>query len=146
MAAKEVEFRQGDFLFRWIGKNHMVIFPHPSLFTKSCIAMTGLPVKKVIHIPFFHRVNKLCLNHMDSSYNESTQPLTIDFEVGHGQSSISGKHAESLWSEGACMESKPKEEFGEGFEYEGREYTLSLTSVNGDLILPVLYIQKEGSV
>lgn len=141
----ETKEKIGDFEFRHIGGNHIAIYPHPSIYSNSCLTMTGSAVKKYIQIPYLHRIVKLVLIHYTSTVGtKSTDKLNVSLECEAGGSSILSKLTDFLFGEDSIIESEFIEPFGENFEYEPRSWALSLNSTSTDLVLPVLYIQKIG--
>lgn len=140
----EKQETRGDFRFRHIGGNHIIIYPDPNKFTYSCIPMTGSAVKKFIDISYLHRIVKLVLIHLSSAYAKSTDDLTVTLELEQKRSIISPYFTDKLFSEAHIEKAEFIENFGEEFEYEPRVWSLSLTSTNTDLVIPVLYIQKLG--
>ena len=141
----EKQEKIGNFLLRFVGKNHIIVFPHPDIYTNCCIPMTGADVTVEITIPYFHRINKLVLIHLDSSYDKSTDALDVDFECKQGKSTISPKWTDMLFQEDNIAVAEITEVFGEGFEYEPRTWSLTLNTTNTDLVIVVLYIQKEAN-
>jgi len=136
--------KRGEFTFFNVSGNHVLIYPHPTIHTYSAIAMTGSDVKKYINIPYFHRIIKLVLIHLTSAYAKSTDSLNVTLELEAGKSIISSKFTDLLFDEDGIIDSEFIEPFGTEFEYEGRTWTLTLNTTSGDLVIPVLYIQKLG--
>ena len=135
---------RGGFRFRWIGGNHVVIFPHPKKYANSAITMTGGDVDLFIQIPYFHRIVKLELIHLDSAYAKSIDALDVLMEIEQGRSIFSSKYTNLLFKDTNIVVAEILEKFGEGFEYEPRTWTLTLNTTNTDLVIPILYIQKLG--
>lgn len=136
--------KRGDFTFWNVAGNYVLIFPHPTPFTGSCITMTGSAVKKFIDIPYFHRIIKLVLIHLDASYAKVTTDLAVIIELEQKRSIISPYFTDKLFEETDIQKAEFIENFGEEFEYEPRTWSLSLTAASGEFVIPVLYIQKLG--
>jgi len=134
----------GEFLFFNVSGNHVLIYPHPDIHAYSAIAMTASDVKKFIEIPYFHRIIKLVLIHLDSSYDKSTDALNVTLELEQGKSIISKYFTDLVYDEDGIIDAEYIEPFGEEFEYEPRTWTLTLNTTSGDVVIPVLYIQKLG--
>ena len=134
----------GEFAFLNIGGNHILIYPHPTVHTYSAIAMTGSDVKKFIEIHYLHRIIKLVLIHLTSAYAKSYDSLKAILELEAGKSIISPKFTDLLFEETSIVDAEFIEPFGQEFEYEPRTWTLTLNSTSGDVVIPVLYIQKIG--
>ena len=142
----EKQERIGEFRFRNIGGNHIAIYPHPDVHTNSFIAMTCAAVTKYIDVPYLHRIIKLVVIHVTSAYVKSTDAMELKLELEAGRSIFSKKFSDLLFHETDINVSEFIEMFGEEFEYEPRTWTLTLTSTNTDLVMPVLYIQKVGAM
>lgn len=140
----EKQEKRGEFNFRHIGGNHIAIYPHKDVHTYSLITMTGAAVTKPIDIPYLHRIVKVVVIHLDSSYAKSVLPLEVKIELEAGRSIFSPKFTDLLFHEADINVAEFIENFGEEFEYEPRTWTLTLKADNTHLVMPILYIQKLG--
>ena len=138
----EQQEKIGDWLYRRIGGNHIVIFPHPTVYANSALPMTGAELPFYVAIPYFHRINKIVLLHLTSAFADGTDKLSAKFEVEQGNSDISPKWHDRILNLTSVMLSLVTENYGDGFEYEARNYTLKLNSTATDLVIPLIYIQK----
>ena len=138
----ETQEKRDEFLFRHIGANHIVILPHPTIHTNSFILMTASAVKKYITVPYLHRIVKVVAIHKTTAYVDSVDPLTLKLELEAGKSDLSTKFSEVLLQLADMVNASIIEKFGDGFEYEPRIWSLSLTTTNTDLVMPLIYIQK----
>jgi len=141
----EKQERRGDFNFRHIGKNHIAIYPHKEKHTNNALTQSGSDIKYYIDIPYFHRIVKLVLLHLTSAFAKSTDEMKVALELEVGKSIFSPKFSEILFYEERIVDAEITELYGNGFEYEPRTWTLTLNSTSTDLIIPVLYIQKENA-
>jgi len=143
----EKQVKVGNFTIRHLGQNHYVIYPHPDVKANNAIVITGWGTtdKEYIHIPFFHRVIKLILIQLDSSYLQASDQLEVLFH-SEATKSVLGKYVQDILLNEVWVQTPiAREVYGEGFEYEPREWTLELEGTATNLVIPILYIQKlEG--
>lgn len=135
----------GEFQAERIGQgNHILAYPDPRKYTNSLVTMTGADVILNLHVPYFHRINRIVIIQLSSVFTESSNPLDIKFEVKQGHSKISKYMFETLISEVNSVTSESEYKFGEGFEYEPRNWSLTLNGTSTDVVIPVIWLQNLG--
>ena len=125
--------------------NHYVIYPDPTFYPNNAIPMIGSDVVKQILIPFAHRLNKIVLCHLKAAFALGTDALNAKFSIEQGTHPFLTKFVDvplALINETA---STIIETFGVSFEYEQRNWALTLNTTNTDLIIPLIYVQLVGS-
>jgi hypothetical protein len=136
---KEHDLEINGWTFKRIGKNIYKIYrtvdPHS-------ITMTGSEVLTDLTIPFPHRLIRLNLFHTSSTYVASTFQWQYRFIRVAG--TLDPQHFEEyIIGEDNMLIPWITEVFGEGFEYEAGNYRLGITAyTSGELVFPVLYVQK----
>ena len=140
----EKQTRVGNFTIRHLGQNHYVVYPHPDIKTANAFTLTGWGTvdSDFIKIDFHHRIVKLVIIQLDSSYAAAYDQLSVSVELDAGRSVLGSKVQDVLFKDEYIKAPIAREVFGEGFEYEPREWTLNLEGMATNLVIPLLYIQK----
>ena len=142
----EKQYREGHFLFRHLGQNHYVAFPHPEIYTNSALTLLGIgtEVAEYVKIDFHHRIVKLILIHLTSAYVQTYEQLIVTLQVEATRSAL-GKYVQDILFRDQWITTPiTVEPFGETYEYEPRTWTITLEGSNTNLVIPILYIQKLG--
>lgn len=134
----------GDFRAEHIGSNFYKITAKTS--DNSLTLTAGTDVTTQLRIPFPHRWVRASFLHTDATYVVMTNSqLNILLKRTQGQG-LPLKFEEYLYFDERIVSGNVTKPFGETNEYEASIYQLTLLGwTAGELVVPVLIIQKMGS-
>ena len=135
-------FQEGNWKFQSIGQNFYKIYYNAAGTTY--IAMTGSVVSTDFMIPFFHRWVRISFYQTASDDTASTDYINLTL-IRTTSTSAPTRFQEYLYGDEEMRSARITEKFGEGFEYEGGTYKLSLQAASTRRVTPQFIIQKlEG--
>ena len=132
-------FQEGNWKFQCIGQNFYKVYYNAAGVTY--IAQTASDVSKDLTVPFFHRWVRASFYHTDSSNVESTGYWTVTL-IRNTSTTAPTLFQEYLYGDEKMHSPRITEKFGEGFEYEGGTYRLTLNAGNTTRSVPQFIIQK----
>lgn len=129
---------EAGWVYEDIGKNFWKIYPTG---TYHSVTMTGSDVTKQLPVDSSHRLIRMTFFHSTSTYGRSTDNLLLRIERPAGTLTPL-KFVEYLFEEDLLTDAEITLIFGETYEYEATIWKFTFNTTSGDLIFPVIYIQK----
>lgn len=140
----DVSIPMGDFKGEKFADNHYLAFIKEDTAPSRFITLGASETTKALHIPFPHRINKICIRQTDASNVGDNSALALEIRRDAGTMPQVPAMKDRLYYNDALGDANSMITLGEPFEYEATTWILGFTGTATKRVHLLVYIQRIG--